>query len=191
MTSADAIPAVGIDADILDTLHRLSLRYYSHGLYEESASLLEFLLRHEPARAGLHFALAKAQQAQSHHDQALHSYRRALRLGLPDIDAHLYMGQCLIFLRQFPLAAAALQHFIAMAQLQGVAGVSPALLQRGRQLLDHVVRPHLPAPAPAASPAALKPRPAAVAAPNAAAAPTAVSPTTFSRPTTAPMEISR
>jgi hypothetical protein len=112
-------------------------------------------------------------------------------VGLPDIDAHLYMGQCLIFLRQFPLAAAALQHFIAMAQLQGVAGVSPALLQRGRQLLDHVVRPHLPAPAPAASPAALKPRPAAVAAPNAAAAPTAVTPTTFSRPNTAPMEISR
>jgi len=176
MTSADASPAVGIDADILDTLHRLSLRYYSHGLYEDSARLMEFLLRHEPARAGFHFALGKAQHAQSHHDQALHSYRRALKLGLPDVDAHLYVGQCLIFLRQFALAAAALQHFIALAQAQGAASVPAPLLARGRQLLHSVVMPQLAPPEGSASPAT----PAA--SPPAAAA---------RRKTTEPMEISR
>ena len=176
MTSADASPAVGIDADILDTLHRLSLRYYSHGLYEDSARLMEFLLRHEPARAGFHFALAKAQHAQSHHDLALHSYRRALRLGLPDVDAHLYVGQCLIFLRQFSLAAAALQHFIALAQAQGPSSVPAPLLARGRQLLHAVVMPQLEPPARSAT------HPSSAASPPAAAA---------RRKTTEPMEISR
>jgi len=151
MTSADASPAVGIDADILDTLHRLSLRYYSHGLYEDSARLMEFLLRHEPARAGFHFALGKAQHAQSQHDQALHSYRRALKLGLPDVDAHLYVGQCLIFLRQFALAEAALQHFMALAQAQGPSSVPAPLLARGRQLIHSVVLPQLAPPAQSAS----------------------------------------
>lgn len=173
----DSAPGV-IDAEILGTLYRLSQRYYSHGLYEDSARLVEFLLRHEPARAGFHFALAKALHAQTQHDKALHSYRRAVRLGLPDIDAHLYMGQCLIFMRQFPLAAAALQHFIAMAQLQGAAGVDPALLHRGRQLLDHVVRPHLPTIVPAPSTVVPMTRPAVVGA-------------VVTRPTTAPMEFSR
>lgn len=147
MISADASPAIGIDADILDSLHRMSLRYYSHGLYEDSARLMEFLLRHEPARAGFHFALAKAQHAQGQHGQALHSYRRALRLGLPDVDAHLYVGQCLIFLRQFALASAALQHFITLAQAQGPSSVPAPLLARGRQLLYSVVTPQLGPPA--------------------------------------------
>lgn len=165
MTSADTRPAVGIDADILDTLHRLSLRYYSHGLYEDSARLMEFLLRHEPARAGFHFALGKALHAQGQHDQALHSYRRALKLGLPDVDVHLYVGQCLIFLHQLALAASALQHFMGLAQAQGPSSVSAAMLARGRQLLDSVVMPQLAPPArsatqtaPAASPPAAAPR---------------------------------
>jgi tetratricopeptide (TPR) repeat protein len=151
MTSADASPAVGIDADILDTLHRLSLRYYSHGLYEDSARLMAFLLRHEPARPGFHFALGKALHAQGQHDQALHSYRRALKLGLPDVDAHLYVGQCLIFLRQFALAADALRHFVALAQAQGAASVPAPLLARGQQLLYGVLMPQLATPAGSAS----------------------------------------
>ena len=155
MTEADPRASGVIDADIVDTLHRLSLRYYSHGLYEDSARLMEFLLRHEPARAGFHYALAKALHAQARHDKALHSYRRAVRLGLPDLDAHLYMGQCLIFLRQFPLAALALQHFIGLAQAQAQARdrapVDAALFQRARHLLERVVLPHLPAAGPTAA----------------------------------------
>ena len=176
MTSADASPAVGIDADILDTLHRLSLRYYSHGLYEDSARLMEFLLRHVPARAEFHYALGKAMHAQGQHDKALHSYRRALKLGLPDVDAHLYVGQCLIFLRQFALAAAALQHFIALAQAQGATSVPAPLLARGQQLLHGVLMPQLASPAGSAS----HPKPAASAP---AAGPR--------RKTTEAMEISR
>jgi len=163
MTAAGASAPGGIYADILDTLHGLALRYYSHGLYEDSAHLLEFLLRHEPARAGFHFALAKAQQAQSRHDRALHSYRRAVRLGLPDIDAHLYIGQCLIFLRQFSLAGSALQHFISLTQIQGQSSVPATLLLRGRQLLERVVLPQLGSPAGGAATACPTAEPAAAA----------------------------
>lgn len=159
MSPAKSSPPIGIAADILDTLLRLSLRYYSHGLYEESASLMAFLLRHEPARAGFHFALGKALHAQGHHDQALNSYRRALKLGLPDVDAHLYVGQCLIFLRQFALAAEALRHFVALAHTQGAPSVPAPLLARGQQLLHGVVMPQLATPARSAS----HPKPAAIA----------------------------
>lgn len=176
MTEAAPPAPVGIDADIVDTLHRLSLRYYGHGMFEDSARLMKFLLRHEPARAGFHFSLGKALHAQNLHDQALHSYRRALKLGLPDVDAHLYVGQCLIFRRQFGLAAAALRHFIALAQAQDPSSVSAPLVARGRQLLHGVVMPQLAPPAGSASHTAP------------ASSPSATSPP---RKTIKPMEISR
>jgi tetratricopeptide (TPR) repeat protein len=151
MSPANSGPPIGIGADILDTLHRLSQRYHSHGLYQESANLMAFLLRHEPARAEFHFGLGKALHAQGLHDQALHSYRRALKLGLPDIDAHLYMGQCLIFLRRFALAAAALRHFVALARTQVEPSVPASLVARGQQLLQGVVMPQLEMPVGSAS----------------------------------------
>lgn len=139
----DSTPAMGMDEGIFDTLYLLSQRYHSHGLYEPAAELLSFLLRHQPTHANLHFALGKALHAQGRHDRAVISYRQALLLGLPAIDVHLYLGQCLIFLARLDLAAAALRHFMALAQSQPVSSGLAAQLQRAGHLLNHVVLPRL------------------------------------------------
>ena len=144
--------AGAIDPEIVTTLHLLALRYYRHQMYDESACLLEFVLRHAPANAELHAARGKALHALGRHEAALLAYGRALRLGLADAELHFCMGQCLIFLRRYPPAAEALQRSLGLAALQPLrheALVERAkLLQaRVRALLDKPAR--APAPAPA------------------------------------------
>lgn len=139
-----SIPEAGLDEGILDTLYLLSQLYHSRGLYEPASQLLAFLLRRDPARASLHFALGKAQHAQSRHDTAVVSYRRALALGLSAIDVHLYLGQCLMFLAKPDQAARALRQFIALASLQPDAPGLALQLHRAGHLLNHVVLPRLP-----------------------------------------------
>lgn len=152
----DSVPAAGLDEGILDSLYLLSQRYHSRGLYEPAAQMLDFLLRRDPSRASLHFALAKAQHAQSRHDAAVVSYRRALALGLAVIDVHLYLGQCLILLAQPRQAADALRQYIALASLQPDSPGVAVHLPRAAYLLNHVVLPRVhPGAAPGADPRAL------------------------------------
>lgn len=136
-------PAAVIDEEIFDGMYRLSQRYHSHGLYGPAVGLLEFLLRHAPLRAGFHFALGKALHGQAAHVKAVLSYRRAITLGLPDVDVHLYLGQCLIFLERFAEAEAALRQFVDLARARSSRGVMGQQEQRARHLLDHIVTPRL------------------------------------------------
>lgn len=139
----DNLRAAGMDEGVLDTLYRLSQRYHSHGLYEPAAQLLSFLLRHDPTSANFHFALGKALHAQTRHGWAVISYRRALALGLPAIDVHLYLGQCLIFLARPDQAAVALRQFISLAESQPGSPGLMLQLHRAEQLMEQVVLPRL------------------------------------------------
>lgn len=151
----NSTPPAGMDGGLLDSLYMLSQRYHSRGLYEPAAQLLAFLLRQQPTQAYLHFALGKAQHAQSQHDQAVLSYRRALALGLSAIDVHLYLGQCLIFLAQPKPAAEALRQYMALALSQPDAPGASAHLPRAAFLLNHVVLPRVqPGAAPGSDPRA-------------------------------------
>lgn len=152
----DSPPTMGLDEGIFNTLYLLSQRYHSHGMYEPAAELLAFVLRHQPTSAHVHFALGKALHAQARHDRAVISYRQALVLGVPAIEVHLYLGQCLIFLARLDLAAAALRHFIALAESQPASPGLSAQLHRARHLLNQVVLPRLrPGADPGADPQAL------------------------------------
>jgi tetratricopeptide (TPR) repeat protein len=145
--------SAGINDDLLGTLYQLSQRYHKHGLYESACKLLEFLLRHDPMHAGFHFALGKALHAHARHGPAVISYHRALKLGLPDIDVHLFLGQCLIFQGRFSDAGAALWQFVGLARVQTASENLEQQVQRARHLLDEVVMPRM-------SLAANTPRPA-------------------------------
>lgn len=154
--SEDSIPPAGMDEGILDTLYLLSQRYHSHGMYEPAAQMLAFLLRQQPTSAVFHFALGKALHAQSRHDMAVINYRRALALGLPAIDVHLYLAQCLILLLRLDQAAVALRQFVALAQAQPASAGLAGQLHRAEHLLHHVVLPRLrPQAGPRAGPQAL------------------------------------
>lgn len=151
--SDEAIPSAGIDENILGTLYQLSQRYHSHGLFESASRLLAFLLRHDPMRASFHFALGKALHGETRHGKAALSYRRAVKLGLPDIEVHLYMGQCLIFEGEFADAAVALNQFLSLAQVrgqpQGLAqfeaptDIRSHQTEQARHLLENIVMPRL------------------------------------------------
>ena len=132
-------PDVGpgsLDSAAMHDLFTLAVRLYTHQMYEQSARVMQFLLRHDPARPHYHRALGKALHAQGQHDQALQSYARAVKLGMPDADVHFYIGQCLIFLRRYDLAALALGRCIALARSGPQAG--GALLPRAKTLFDRV-----------------------------------------------------
>ena len=143
--SEDTSPAAVIDDDIIEKLYQLSQRYHGNGLYEPAIRLLEFLIRHDPVRAGFHFALGKAFHGRSQHREAVQSYRRALKLGLPEIDVHLYLGQCLIFSGRFVEAGTALRQFIGLAEAQAGQETLAQQVQGAHQLLDHIVMPRLQA----------------------------------------------
>lgn len=130
------VSAGPLDSATMHDLFTLAVRLYTHQMYEQSARVMQFLLRHEPTRPHFHRALGKALHAQGRHDQALQAYARAVKLGMPDADVHLYIGQCLIFLRRYDLAGQALERCIALARSGPQAG--GALMQRAKTLLDRV-----------------------------------------------------
>lgn len=105
-----------LDAATMQDLFALAVRLYTHQMYEPSAKIMQFLLRHEPGKPHYHRALGKALHAQGQYDQAVLSYARAARLGMPDADVHFYMGQCLIFLKRHDLARQALERCILLAR---------------------------------------------------------------------------
>lgn len=137
MTDETALEAAGgLDGGTLEGLFALSVRLYSHQLFEHSARIMEFLLRHDPARPHYHRALGKALHALQRHEQAVQSYARAVRLGLPDADVHFYIGQCLIFLRRYELAEQALERCLQLAGQQPKVPVS--LIERATELVARV-----------------------------------------------------
>jgi tetratricopeptide (TPR) repeat protein len=133
----------GIHGEIRETLYQLSQRYHSHGLFDQTVRLLEFLLRHDPLRAAYHFALGKALHGQAQHALAIQSYGHAMTLGLPNIDVHLYLGQCLIHQGRFREADASLRQFITLARSPAETDTLAVLLQKARHLLEHVVSPRI------------------------------------------------
>lgn len=137
MTLAETAPtAVGLDETATRGLFALAARLYFHEMYAQSARVLEFLLRHEPARPHYHRALGKAWHALGEHDKAVHAYARAVKLGLPDADVHFYIGQCLVYLRRYELAEQALQSCLLIAKVQHQRG--NALADRADHMLTRV-----------------------------------------------------
>lgn len=132
----------GMDAHVLQGIRRLAARYYSHGMYFDSACLLEYLLRHQPDRAELHFEYGKAMHAQSRHLEALKSYKRSVVLGLAELEVRLYMGQCCIFLHRHRQAAEELRLFLSLGRSEN-SKRSMHLLVRATHLLNDLVIPHL------------------------------------------------
>jgi Tfp pilus assembly protein PilF len=130
------LEAGSLDSATMHDLFTLAVRLYTHQMYPQSARVMQFLLRHDPARPHYHRALGKAFHAQGQHEQALQAYARAVKLGMPDADVHFYIGQCLIFMRRYDLAAQALERCMALARSGPQAG--DALLQRARMLFDRV-----------------------------------------------------
>ncbi len=93
--------------------------------------------------ASFHLALGKAWHAQSMHEQAVLGYDRALKLGMPGIDVHFYLGQCLIFLGRLERAASSLQQFYSLAcAMTGSSGIAEQARQT-EHLLMHLVLPKL------------------------------------------------
>lgn len=123
----DTVEDVGLlDKDSMQDLFTLAVRLYIHQMYEPSARIMQFLLRHDPAKPHFHRALGKALHAQGLYEQALQSYARAAKLGMPDADVHFYIGQCLIFLKRYDLAEQALDRSILLTR-PGAAGSGPFL----------------------------------------------------------------
>lgn len=147
----------GLGEGALQTLFALSVRYYQHQMYPQSARVLEYLLRHQPAVPHYHRALGKALQAQGLYEQALPAYARAIRLGLPDADVHFYVGQCLLCLRQPAMAQQALERCLLQAQAQpqrwaALIDKAQWLAQRARALASRADSPARPQPQPASRP---------------------------------------
>jgi tetratricopeptide (TPR) repeat protein len=126
--------ADGFAPQTLKTLQALALRYYAHGLHEPCLTLVDFLLRHQPARAEHHRLRGKALHALERHDQALRAYSRAVQLGLADADIHLYIGQCLILLGRMDLATQALNACLQLGSTP--MGLNDDVLRRARALLQ-------------------------------------------------------
>ncbi len=105
-----------LDSSSMQDLFTLAVRLYIHQMYEQSAKIMQFLLRHDPAKPHFHRALGKALHAQGQYEQALQAYARAAKLGMPDADVHFYIGQCLIHLKRYDLAGQALERCILLAR---------------------------------------------------------------------------
>lgn len=142
VSSTDGSESHAISAEVLDAMQRMAIRYYSHGMYSDSVCLLEFLLRHRSNRADTYFSLGKAKHAQTEYADAITNYKRSVLLGLSDIEVHLYIGQCFIFLRRLAQAAAALRDFLTLANADRSYRNSP-LLASGQHLLTDLVLPQL------------------------------------------------
>lgn len=125
-----------LDKAGMQDLFALAVRLYIHQMYEQSAKIMQFLLRHDPGKPHFHRALGKALHAQGRYDQAVLSYARAIKLGMPDADVHFYMGQCLIFLRRYDLAREAIDRCILLARTP--APGSGRLLERAKSLHEHL-----------------------------------------------------
>jgi tetratricopeptide (TPR) repeat protein len=142
MGSAEPLHGPTLSDEVLHAVQRMATRYYSHGMYSDSICLLEFLLRHRSSRADIYYSLGKAKHAQSEYAEAITNYKRAVLLGLPDIEVHLYMGQCFIFMRKLPQAESVLRQFIALGQIDKCHRLSP-LIERGQHLLNDLVLPQI------------------------------------------------
>lgn len=125
-----------LDKSSMQDLFALAVRLYTHQMYAPSARIMQFLLRHDPAKPHFHRALGKALHAQGQYDQALQSYARAAKLGMPDVDVHFYIGQCLIFLKRYDLADQALDRCIALAR-PGLPGAG-VFLERAKTLKERL-----------------------------------------------------
>lgn len=132
----DAAEDVGLlDKSSMQDLFTLAVRLYVHQMYEQSARIMQFLLRHDPAKPHFHRALGKALHAQGLYEQALQSYARAAKLGMPDADVHFYIGQCLIFLKRYELAQQALERCIFLAR---PAPQGARLLESAKTLIERL-----------------------------------------------------
>lgn len=125
-----------LDRSTMQDLFTLAVRLYIHQMYEQSAKIMQFLLRHDPAKPHFHRALGKALHAQGRYEQALQSYARATKLGMPDADVHFYIGQCLIYLKRYDLAGQALERCILLAR-PGTQG-SGLLVDRAKTLKERL-----------------------------------------------------
>ncbi|MEK9823395.1 MAG: hypothetical protein VW831_06755 [Gammaproteobacteria bacterium] len=134
-----------IDDVVLQTMQRMATRYYRHGMYADSESLLAFLLRHQSSHPEIYFDMGKAKHAQARYAEALTNYRRAITLGLPDLEVYLYMGQCCIFLDLYAQADSALRQFLSLGRADPSSQSIP-LLVRAQNLLDDLVTPRLQQP---------------------------------------------
>ena len=129
----------GLDDAAMQGLFALAVRLYSHQLYTQSARVMQFLLRHEPARPQYQRALGKALHASGQHEEALQAYARAVKLGMPDADVHFYIAQCLVYTHRREAAQQALERCLNLArqQPQKLAGLierADLLLTRLQQL---------------------------------------------------------
>jgi Tfp pilus assembly protein PilF len=118
----------------MDVLAALANRYYAHQMFAESLCVIEFVLRHEPAVPHYHRLMGKALQALKQHELAVQSYSKAVRLGLPDADIHFFMGQCLLYLRDYPQADEALARCVQLAKSKPLK--QAALLENAHELLS-------------------------------------------------------
>jgi len=137
-----AVQGLSLDENVLQTMQGMAVRYYKHGMYAESESLLTFLMRHLSSRPEIYYELGKAQHAQSEYAAALTNYQRAVTLGLPDPEVYLYMGQCCIYLNYFEQADKALRRFLSLGRTAPSFGSIP-LLVRAEHLLTDLVVPRL------------------------------------------------
>lgn len=126
------------EPDALDALHALAHRYYAHGMADHCLTVVDFLLRHQSARAELHRLRGKALHTLGRHEQALRAYSRAVQLGLADADIHFYIGQCLILLGRMDLATQALTACLQLGS--ALMGANDEILRRARSLLQRTTQ---------------------------------------------------
>jgi tetratricopeptide (TPR) repeat protein len=139
---AHAVQGLSLDENVLQTIQGMAVRYYKHGMYSESESLLTFLMHHLPGRPQIYYEMGKAKHAQSEYAAAFTNYQRAVTLGLPDPEVYLYIGQCCIYLKHFELADQALRRFLSLGRMAPSVGSIP-LLVRAEHLLTDLVVPRL------------------------------------------------
>lgn len=140
----------GLDDAAMQGLFALAVRLYTHELYAQSARVMQYLLRHEPARPQYQRALGKALHAAGQHEEALQAYARAVKLGMPDADVHFYIAQCLVYTHRRGPAQMALQRCLALARQQarqqaGLITRAELLLKRLEQLDRKTADPAAPA----------------------------------------------
>ena len=122
------------DRQGMDVLAALANRYYAHQMFAESLCVIEFVLRHEPAVPHYHRLMGKALQALKQHEQAVQSYSKAIRLGLPDADIHFFIGQCLLYLRDYAHADSAFARCLQLAKSKSFKHA--ALIEDAYELLN-------------------------------------------------------
>lgn len=139
---ADNMQYLAIDESVLRGMQQMAIRYYRHGMFADSESLLAFVIRHRSSCPEVYFDMGKAKHAQARYGGALLSYRRAIALGLTDLKVFLYIGQCCIFLNLYTQADSALRHFLSLGRTDP-SFQSNSMLVRAQSLLDDLVTPHL------------------------------------------------